>query len=310
MRPKTKSILTFGTMLFLLGCAANSSRDEAAKAKDYAIADSISAAEHGGFISSSAARENGKDSTRKFIRTADLKFKVKSVINATYKIEDITKRFDGFVTYTNLASNVDNHTTIAVSADSSLETTYFTVTNSITIRVPNTKLDTTLKSISSLIDYLDYRVIKADDIGIQYLANQMTQKRVEKHEERLTNAIDTKGKKLNETTNAEESLLNKQEQADNSKIANLTLNDQVNFSTITLSIYQRQTIKTELIPNNYSNVEMYEPGFGSKFWESIKFGWEILEGLFIFITKLWGIILIGIVTFLIIKKVVEKYSKK
>ena len=41
------------------------------------------------FISSSAAVENGKDSTRKFIRTAELKFKVKSVVNATYAIEHI-----------------------------------------------------------------------------------------------------------------------------------------------------------------------------------------------------------------------------
>lgn len=308
MNTKTKSILTSVVLIFLLGCAGPS-REEMAKAKmSESMTDSI-AAPASGFMSSSAAQENGKDSTRKFIRTADLKFKVKSVINSTYAIENITKRFDGFVTYTNLNSDIDNRTLIAMSADSSVETTYYTVSNSMTIRVPNTQLDTTLKSIATLIDYLDYRIIKADDIAIQYLSNQMTQNRVEKNEERLKSAIDNRGKKLNETTNAEENLLNKQEQSDNAKIANLTLNDQVNYSTITLSIYQRQTIKRELIANN-SNVSEYEPGFGSKLWESLKFGWEILEGFFIFIAKLWGVILIGIVFFIIIKKVVDKYSKK
>ncbi len=83
------------------------------------------------FISSSAAVENNKDSTRRFIRTADLKFKVKSVINSTYDIENITNLQGGFVTYTNLTSTINNITNTAVSADSSLETTYYTVTNAI-----------------------------------------------------------------------------------------------------------------------------------------------------------------------------------
>ena len=41
-------------------------------------------------ISSSAAVEK-KDSTRKFVRTADLKFKVKNVPQTTYAIENIVK---------------------------------------------------------------------------------------------------------------------------------------------------------------------------------------------------------------------------
>src|ERR1700741_3774994 len=39
----------------------------------------------------------GNDGVRKFIKTADLKFRVKSVIRATYDIEDITHQFGGFV---------------------------------------------------------------------------------------------------------------------------------------------------------------------------------------------------------------------
>ncbi|MCX6210171.1 MAG: DUF4349 domain-containing protein, partial [Bacteroidetes bacterium] len=191
------------------------------------------------FISSTAAVENNKDSTHKFIRTADLKFKVKSVIASTYDIEAITSRLGGFVTYTNLQSTVDNVSNTAINADSTLETTYYTVSNSITLRVPNTKLDTTLKEISKNIDYLDYRIIKADDVALQLLSNNLTQKRSAKYEQRLANAIDNRGKKLKETTVAEDVLLNKQEQADNAKVSNLSLNDQLNFSTITLAIYQR-----------------------------------------------------------------------
>lgn len=289
----TKFILGLGLSILLFGCSQ--SRNEQMESK--AMADSTSNA----FISSSAAVENGKDTTRRFIRTADLKFKVKSVIKSTYDIENITNRQGGFVTYTNLTSNIDNVTTTAVSADSSLETTYYTVTNSITLRVPNTKLDTTLKEISNNIDYLDFRIIKAEDVALQILSNNLTQKRSAKNEERLTNAIDNRGKKLNETTIAEEVLLSKQEQADNAKISSLSLTDQIKFSTINLSIYQRQTINRELISND-KNIDAYEPGFGTKLFDALKYGWDILETFIVFLTKLWGLFLFTIVVYFIYKK--------
>jgi len=289
----TKIILGLGLAISLFGCG----RADQEQMESKAMADSTSNA----FISSSAAVENGKDTTRRFIRTADLKFKVKSVIKSTYDIENITNRQGGFVTFTNLTSNINNVTNTAVSADSSLETTYYTVTNSITLRVPNTKLDTTLKEISNNIDYLDYRVIKAEDVALQILSNNLTQKRSAKNEERLTNAIDNRGKKLNETTVAEEILLSKQEQADNAKISNLSLTDQIKFSTINLSIYQRQTIKRELISND-KNIDAYEPSFGNKILEALKFGWDILETFIVFLTKLWGLFLFAIVVYFVYKK--------
>lgn len=289
----TKIILGFGLAIMLFGCGR--ANDEGMESK--AMADSPSNA----FISSSAAIENSRDTTRRFIRTADLKFKVKSVIQSTYDIENITNRQGGFVTFTNLTSEITNVTNTAISADSSLETTYFTVTNSITLRVPNTKLDTTLKEIANNIDYLDYRVIKAEDVALQILSNNLTQKRSAKNEERLTNAIDKRGKKLNETTVAEEILLSKQEKADNAKISNLSLTDQIKFSTINLSIYQRPTIKRELISND-KNIDAFAPSFGSKMLESLKVGWDILETFIVFLTKLWGLFLLALVVYFIYKK--------
>ena len=72
-----------------------------------------------------------------------MKFRVKDVWRATIAIEDITADFEGFVTYTKLASNIENRETTPVSADSALETIHFTVNNKIILRLPNTKLDST-----------------------------------------------------------------------------------------------------------------------------------------------------------------------
>ena len=281
-------IIALYITLVLLSCNQNSK-----ESADYrAMSDSTASV-----ISSSAAVETGKDSTRKFIRTADLKFKVKSVIQSTYDIENITKQQEGFVIYTNLASNTDNIATTAISADSSLETTYYTVTNSIVLRVPNIKLDTTLKEIAQHIDYLDYRIIKAQDVALQILSNNLSGNRNNKSGARLVNAIENRGKKLNETMSAEETLLNKNEQSDYARISNLSLIDQIKFSTINLNIYQRQAIKREVV-SNYKNIEAYEPGFGSKFLEAMKYGWKVLEAVIIFLTKLWGLVLFGAVGYI------------
>lgn len=298
-----KSTLVFlvSGLAFLLFSCGPSVHEKAEKSF---LADSTSAA----YVSSSAAVENGKDSTHKFIRTADLKFKVKNVIRSTYDIEDITRRQGGFVTYTNLESNIVNVTTTSVSADSSLETTYYSVTNTITLRVPNTRLDTTLKEISRNIDFLDYRVIKADDVALDILSNNLTQKRFAKNEQRLINAIDNRGKRLNETTAAEETLLNKQEQADNAYINTLSLKDKIQFSTVNLLIYQRQTISRELISND-KNIKEYEPGFGSKILESILTGWTVLETFLVFLVKLWGILLFAFVAYILYRSLFRGKKK-
>lgn len=291
MKPSQQLLTAIGCTILFLSC--NNKRYNTNES--YAgMADSATT----NYVSSSAAVENNKDTTRKFIRTADLKFKVNNVINATYEIENIVSRQSGFVTYTNLTSSIDNITTIPVSADSSLETTAYTVINSVILRVPNIRLDTTLKEIAKNIDYLDYRIIKAEDVALQILSNNLTQKRSAKNATRLSNAIDNRGKKLEETTNAEELLLNKEEESDNAKIANLSMTDQVNYSTVNISMYQRQAIKRTVIAND-KNIDIYEPGLGSKMLEAIKLGWKILEAFFVFVTKIWSIILAAIIAIII-----------
>lgn len=256
----------------------------------------------------SGATDKLKDSTRAFIRTADLKFRVKNIINTTYDIENITSQQGGFVTYTNLTSQITQVTNTAISADSSLETTHYLVTNTITLRVPNNKLDTTIKEIARNIEFLDYRIIKAEDVALSIITNNLTQKRATKAEERMTQAIDNKGKKFSESALAEETILKQQEEADNAKIANLTLRDQIAYSTIQLQIYQRETVKREVLSNE-KNITAYQPSFGKKILESLLFGWEIVESIIITIVKLWAIILFVVAAYWIYQKLMHKQKK-
>jgi len=297
MNKNTKIVLTLLALGLIVACK-ESVAEETPDYSENVATDSTSV------VSSSAAVEN-KNSNRKFVRTADVKFKVKNIAKSTYAIEDATTKFGGFVTYTNLQSNIHSEDRTKVSQDSTLVTTKYKVDNNITIRVPNTKMDTVIKTIAKQIHFLDYRIIKADDVSLQMLSNELAQKRSNSSEKRLANAIDSKGKKLNQVVKAEETLDAKKEQNDASKLQNLSLQDQVNFSTLTLNIYQDESIKQEMVANEKS-INAYRPNIGLQIWDSVKTGWFMLENIVSFVVVLWPFALIGFLGLLGYKKFLKK----
>ncbi|MBK6522375.1 MAG: DUF4349 domain-containing protein [Sphingobacteriaceae bacterium] len=256
------------------------------------------------FVNSSASRIGKIDSIKKFIRTADIKFKVKNVEKSTYKIEDIINHFDGFVINTNLNCRVNYTESHRIKEDSVLERKHFVVENSITFRVPKFLLDTTLKQIVSQIDFLDHRIITAEDVSFAALKNKMHQKRFGRYQKRITQATDRSGK-TNAVVNAENGLYEKEELADNSELNDMVLNDKVEYATVTMYIYQDEKVRNDMVFSQ-PHFDSYRPSFGSEFVKSLKFGWRLVEEIFLLIVKLWPIILIGIGLFYGIRRLVKK----
>jgi hypothetical protein len=260
------------------------------------------------YISSSAALENPGDTTRRMIRTADIKFKVKDVIKATYNIESITVKNNGFVEKTNLASQTNYTKETTIKEDSTLLTTYYTVINELVLRVPNTQLDTTLKEIAQFVEFMDYRNISARDVTLDLLAKRLEQNRLTRYDSRMTNAIDNKGKRLDDVSDAEDNVLRRQAQADEAKLANLQILDKIKFSTITLSLYQNQSIKYEVIAKE-KTIKPYSVPFGTRFIDALKFGWTIIVEICLFLVNIWSLILVGILVFLGVRYFRKRISK-
>jgi hypothetical protein len=252
-------------------------------------------------LSSSAAVLNKKDTTHQFVRTADLKFKVKNVIDATYSIERIIAQQNGFVTYTNLHSIVNEVLETPVGNDSLLETTKFNIVNSMVIRVPNTQLDTALKSMANLVAFLDYRIIKADDVALQMKANRLSNLRNNNSAERLTQAVLQQRGKLNDINTVEESIYERESAADAARIENLALRDKIEYSTVNIELYQHTDIKRSLIIND-KNLGKYEPSLAVKLWHSLRFGWSILETVLLFFAKFWPLGILAFVAYLLVKR--------
>ena len=293
----TISKISCGVLLVALAYSCKQANHESENASSDISADST-------LISSSAAKVKTGDA-RKVIRTAALKIKVKDVTKSTYVIENVVDKFGGFVTFTDLKSVINDKNETRVSQDSILETTKYKVENNIIIRVPNTKLDTVLQSLRKEINFLDSRKITQEDVSFQILANKMAVNRSATNEKRLEKAIDTKGKKLNQIVEAEENLASKKEENDNKTLNNLAIDDKINFSTITISLYQREMIKNELYASE-KNINKYRPHLGLQILDSLKTGWFMLEGIIAFIVQLWALILIGALTWIGYKRFFKK----
>jgi PKD repeat protein len=288
--------------LFLFSCGA-SPEDRFANESSKTEMDSVRS------VATSNAAVIGKaDSSHTFIRTADIKFKVKDVKQSTFDIEDLVAKHNGYITYTNLSSTVSYQNKVQVSEDSCKERTYFVVDNSVTMRIPNTELDAVLRGLAPFMDFLDHRTIKADDIKYTLLSNQLAEKRYKNYKQRYTKAIDTKGKKLKETVNAEDNLAVNEQIADNKSIESLELMDQVNYSTVTLYIYQPQTIKETIVANE-KTIPPYVPSFGKRLGNAVRDGWHIFEEIILFFINIWGVLVLMVALFFLIRWFVTYLSK-
>ena len=260
------------------------------------------------YISSSAAMETPNDTSRSMIRTADIKFKVKDVIKTTYNIENIVVKHNGFVENTNLTSQINNKNETPIKEDSVLLTTHYSVVNTLVIRVPSAMLDTTLKEIAHFVEFMDYRNISAKDVTIDLLSKKLEQSRLARYDDRMTNAIDNKGTRLNDVSGAENNILRKQEQSDMAKLTNLQIIDKIKYSTITLYLYQNQSIKYEVMAKE-KKITPYSVPFGTRFIEALKSGWIIFLEICLLLTNIWPIILIGICVFLGIRCFKKRNAK-
>ncbi|MCW3126617.1 MAG: hypothetical protein JWO03_2275 [Bacteroidetes bacterium] len=251
-------------------------------------------------LSSIAAQNFDKDGM-KFIRTADIRFQVDNVPEATYAMEDITTRYGGFVIYTALNSTVNNKETVPISSDSSLDITYYTVENDITLRVPNTRMDSALRAMTALVGFLDHRIIRADEVSGQQLANDMSAHRNEEHARNMLKYMDQKQVKSADITEANAQALLQQAQADDAKIANRTLDNQIKYSTLHFLIYQRESVRKVKVANE-TNISRYRPSLLIQVRDAAVSGWEIVSHVLVFLVQCWAFILIGVLGWLIYRR--------
>ncbi len=305
MKNSTTTLLKLSGIVLCATCiliSCGPSREEYNKMESMAtsFADSVSTQ-----INAIPIKSTINDSLRSFVRKADLFFKVKDVKQSTFDVERIVNDHKGYITTSDLESQTNSKTSTRISKDSMQDIINYTVKSNVLIRVPNTELDATLTQIAGLVDYLEYRKIHLDDVTKQFQTAKLSEKRFDKHKQRLEKAIDTKGQKLNQLVDAENDLVLKQEIADNTKINTMELIHDVTYSTVSITMYQKETVKTETYAFA-APIEPYKPNFGSKFITAITDGASIFGEILLFFIRLWPIVLLIIGVIFLIKLIIKK----
>ncbi len=257
--------------------------------------------------SSSAAVAGKIDSLRKFVRTANLQFRVKNVLQTTLQTERIAQQHGGFVITSNLGTDIEQRLVDAVSRDSAVETTRFKMTSRIVLRVPYRQLDTTLRSIGRMAEFLDHRNISAEDVGLQLLEQELALLRQRSYQTQIETTVQP-NEKYDAAGRAADRLLQSRSAADASRLETLKIEDQVLFSTITLYIYQSIEVHQTMVAN--TDIKPVRRSLGGQLAEAFNNGRRLLEILFLGIVNLWSIFLVVGLGWLAIRGVRKQQKNK
>lgn len=273
-----------------------------------AVSGSIARSEQIPNLITTAAALTVNDGDRLLIRAADSRFKVKNVTEATYAIESIIIKNGGIIMNSSIGNDKYAGQEIPVSEDSAMIVTYNNLVANLELRIPKNVLDETLREIAPLAVEIDYRRLQANDVTFDILMKQLTEARLGRKSKRVTNAIATRSAKLEDAVNAEEALDNVEEMADRTTIEKYKLKDKIDFSTISLKLYQDR-FETRTMVKRAEAIDAYEPGLGLRALDSLSNGWTVLCSILILLLNLWPLFLIAFVGAFVYFKFRKKASK-
>ncbi len=236
------------------------------------------------------------DSLKKFIRTADLRFQVKSTIAATLEIEKIAAKNGGFTLESNLDNRNSFQKTTPISRDSAIETTIEELHSTITIRVPFQKLDTTLREIGRLSTLFNHRRVKAEDVSLNFIENELARLNAETYQAGLGEIKTGANAKLEATTRSFEA----RAAADRARLDDLKMGDAIRFCTVQIEVYQPLVVRQRTVANP-EKMEV-KPGFLFRLGNSLRGGRAILEEIVFGLLALWPIWLLIIGGYFFFKK--------
>lgn len=280
---------------------APSAAEEMEDGSAYSRADEISGekAIPDALFSSAAARFNLADTTKKLIRSAALSFRVKSVSEATQSIENIVLKHGGFILKSNLSTQVLYQRSDAISRDSALETTRYSLQNDLSLRVPAQFLDTTLRLIGRYATFWNYRNISAVEVELKLLEEALERIRQGKYASQLDRQAGEAGS-LGDKNEAATLALGSRAAADRSRLETLQTEDKIRYSTIDLHLYSAPQIQKAVIAN--TRIEARRQAFLPRLGAALFEGWIMVERILLAVLQYWSLVLLGVALLWIGKK--------
>ena len=286
--------LTFGAAILLgiYSCKkseATVSDSETAQYNKNIVAESVS----------SAATTLVKD--KQFIKTANVNMEVKDVYEATISIEKSVLELGGFVTHSNLQSNVVSEETFNISNEEATLVKRYQTENTMQVSVPTEKLGEFLTLINSKKLFLNSRVINAEDVTSRIKYAELEGKRIKKTSENISQLKTNKDKvDMSDENRSEE---NQQQ------LANMDVADNLKYSTVDVYIKEPKLRIAEIAVTNSKNIDnKYKFNFFYSAKNAFVEGYYLIQRLVVGLIMIWPLILIAAVAFYFYRK--NKFNKK
>lgn len=218
--------LFFAVTISVIACK----KSESSEYGNPEIADSAAVAVTSDSISVAATQEvEGK----KFIKTAQVNMEVKDVYQTTIGIEKQLKEMGGFVTKSELHSNIISEENFPINDNEAKLVREFGQVNDMEVRIPTVKLGEFLEFINKSNLFLHTRNISAEDVSANIMMANLEEKRMKKTENNIQK-IKSNAEKVNLADN------NLSEQ-NNQKLATYNLSDNLKYSTVNLYLKEPST---------------------------------------------------------------------
>jgi hypothetical protein len=228
----------------------------------------------------------------KLVKTAGMRFKVKSVQQTSEHISSLTASCNGMVMHHEMGSTADRSLDIRISNDSVMRVTSFNTTADMTIKIPSAKLEDFMNQVFRMGVYVNNCRMDITDKSLDYLSAQLKLK--------SRNELMSQQKKGKIIIKDPAKVLDLKDDMIDQRINNREIDAAVKYSVVGLSFYESNTINKEIIAND--DPSAYNLQFFKRVGMALENGWGIFVDLIVGITNLWVFIIAGlIVWFLIVR---------
>ncbi len=208
---------------------------------------------------------------RQFVRSADLRFRCRSVAQTTSTIERIVAFNGGFVELNDLRSRIEESRVRPFGEDSLLAIRRVEIWNTMVLRVPNDRLDTVLAQMAPLVAFLDHRTIRAQNVTQELRRAERDKRRMERASERMQNLVQNPGK-VKDLAQVDDLALDRQTRADAALDRTEGLHEQVELSSVQLALYQHPEPLTDTLQRPLA--ETWREPFWKQAARGFTEGWE------------------------------------
>jgi hypothetical protein len=269
----SKLLVLLPVFLFLLSCG--SSQKDSYESSAEASADTTAVAGYA-----------GEDA--KLVKTAAIRTKVKDVERSAKEVAELTGKFRGMVFHQQLTAEQGQRRELKVSDDSLLVISTYTPTAEMTVRVPSEELQPFLYGVASLGYLTESSTLDIEDKSLRFLENRLRQSNRLQTINAMPAAAKDKGGNL--------TALDLKDQVTDQKIENLAIDKDVQYSSVTISLFQNGMVKKETIPNY--NISAYHLPFWSRLSGSLAAGLDFFLSFVVAIANLWAFVVVAVMAFM------------